>query len=223
MPMGEDHNDNGLIPPHLGNNGEGGEPPRRAHQNPEQENNEQRFLRRVREDRRFREYQDIPNNIRREGEELGLAAIDVVAVYNYTAKRIAREVNLQCWTNTLTKDNEIFARFLEQALDKLPQTEHKILYRYTGTPNNLEAFLEKYQVGREVTEPAFLSASWDELTNSDRVKNLIVLIKTRTGKNISKLSRYRKEREILTNRNKNFLVKELTKENEIHILILEEQ
>lgn len=102
----------------------------------------------------------------------------------------------------LTREQEIFMRNLERALDKLPKYEG-VTYRSIDVSRikDINAFWEKYQVGAWVEEKAYVSTSAKVYDDSFEIQ---MIIKGRNGRDLRGYTDL--EDEILYPRNTRFLI-----------------
>lgn len=97
-------------------------------------------------------------------------------------------------------DNYItYVKTLCSALNGLPDYRGEV-HRVVNLPGHI---VDKYEVGKVILERAFVSSSADEIavnafrTNTDQSYNTIFYITSKTGKDISKISKWPDEKEVL--------------------------
>jgi len=130
--------------------------------------------------------------------------------YGYDAKTInaytqeGYSVNTNILNGTLDAQDKAFIKNLDLALSKLPTATEQSLYRGVSLPN---AVFNDFKVGGVIEFPAFTSTSIDRLSIStfgsarpNEKRTIFNITSHKNGKDISKVSNYEEEKEILFKR-----------------------
>jgi hypothetical protein len=136
--------------------------------------------------------------LRKVAEEYGLDDVDNAAINLYTrgGDSYLNEIhrgNSKPFRGQEENFVKIDAR-LQAALDKLPNWDDELVYRrarkhdYNGDP-----IADKYRVGEIIQEEAYMSTTTKVISKDD----IRFIVYSRTGKNITSLSEYPNEREVL--------------------------
>lgn len=133
------------------------------------------------------------------GDELGLTFEELAYAQTYTGSGY-RQVNGQLRQGTIDDATYEYATRFDRVLDKLP-VHRQTTYRGTDLSKTQS---DKYQVGKVVVEAAFTSTSKDKKFQNKGDWGFIV--KGKTGRDISSVSKYPHEQEILFKKNTAFRV-----------------
>lgn len=152
---------------------------------------------------------DIKTNetIQQLKQETKLTHHEAVAIKAYSSE-LYYGLNAQLREKRLTAESKRFIAVLNQGLEKLPN-ENAISYRDTLLPKTI---LEKYQIGRTVTEQAFTSSSLSTELSTFK-GNVRFIIYGKRGKLIEQLSDYPHEREVLFKDKTKFYITDRYEEN----------
>ena len=120
----------------------------------------------------------------------------------------------------LTDEENVFIINMDKALDKMPKYEGDLTRSlFFDYENDLNNFLEKHQVGNVVEYPAYTSTTFGNTYNPNGQVQLYIF-DSKKGRNISSFNN--KEKEVLYQRNSDFVVERIYKNNnKTHILLKE--
>ncbi len=119
----------------------------------------------------------------------------------------------------LSDSEQRLADRLNRALDKMDDYVGNVVRCLDiRDPDELEAFLQEHQKGREVVYRAFTSASTQEGYHPDA--NIKMYIESRTGKDITSFNS--SETEVLYKSNQSFVIREMTERQGVFYILAEE-
>ena len=127
---------------------------------------------------------------------------ELVAMKAYTSE-LYWDLNYNMRNDNLTLTDKRFIAVVNQGLDKVP-AYNGMTYRDTTLPDEV---LEKYQIGKIVTEKAFMSSSIDNSLSTFK-GNVRFIIQSKNGKIIEDISDYPDEREVLFKDRTKFFIKD---------------
>ena len=127
---------------------------------------------------------------------------ELVAMKAYTSE-LYWDLNYNMRNDNLTLTDKRFIAVVNQGLDKAP-AYNGMTYRDTTLPDEV---LEKYQIGKIVTEKAFMSSSIDNSLSTFK-GNVRFIIQSKNGKIIEDISDYPDEREVLFKDRTKFFIKD---------------
>ena len=127
---------------------------------------------------------------------------ELVAMKAYTSE-LYWDLNYNMRNDNLTLTDKRFIAVVNQGLDKVP-AYNGMTYRDTTLPDEV---LEKYQIGKIVTEKAFTSSSIDNSLSTFK-GNVRFIIQSKNGKIIEDISDYPDEREVLFKDRTKFFIKD---------------
>ena len=142
-----------------------------------------------------------------------LTDIEKVKIAHYYAIHLYTD-HMYKYINPVLRDGDLFDAYSDfihalcSGLNVLPNYEGEVI-RVVNLPNDV---LDSYQVNSIVTEKAFMSSSADKTgtdvfrTNTDKQYNTIFYIYSFSGKDISQISKWPNEKEILFRAGTNFRV-----------------
>lgn len=142
---------------------------------------------------------------------------EAVILREYTGHS-AQQINAELRSNKPSLKALSFARILNRALNKLPSYRGKV-WRDIDLP---EKTLAKYSVGEVVTEKGFVSSSRDEFERFDSARPHRLLIHSKNGKIIEKISVLPLEYEVLFKSGTKFKVLKRTQEKGYLLIELQE-
>ena len=119
----------------------------------------------------------------------------------------------------LSKEEKTICNDLDKALEKIPNYSGNVRRSLLLNDEQLKTFLEKYQIGQEVTCHAYTSTTKGKRYNLNSNVELYIM-DSKLGKNMLKYNKG--EQEILYKRDSKFLVKEIEKLNDTYHILLEE-
>ena len=150
-------------------------------------------------------------------KDRNLSKPEAVILREYTGHS-AQQINAELRSNKPSLKALSFARILNRALNKLPSYRGKV-WRDIDLP---EKTLAKYSVGEVVTEKGFVSSSRDEFERFDSARPHRLLIHSKNGKIIEKISVLPLEYEVLFKSGTKFKVLKRTQEKGYLLIELEE-
>lgn len=150
-------------------------------------------------------------------KERNLSKPEAVILREYTGHS-AQQINAELRSNKPSLKALSFARILNRALNKLPSYRGKV-WRDIDLP---EKTLAKYSVGEVVTEKGFVSSSRDEFERFDSARPHRLLIHSKNGKIIEKISVLPLEYEVLFKSGTKFKVLKRTQEKGYLLIELQE-
>ena len=150
-------------------------------------------------------------------KERNLSKPEAVILREYTGHS-AQQINAELRSNKPSLKALSFARILNRALNKLPSYKGKV-WRDIDLP---EKILAKYSVGEVVTEKGFVSSSRDEFERYDSARPHRLLIHSKNGKIIEKISVLPLEYEVLFKSGTKFKVLKRTQEKGYLLIELQE-
>ena len=150
-------------------------------------------------------------------KERNLSKPEAVILREYTGHS-AQQINAELRSNKPSLKALSFARILNRALNKLPSYRGKV-WRDIDLP---EKTLAKYSVGEVVTEKGFVSSSRDEFERFDSARPHRLLIHSKNGKIIEKISVLPLEYEVLFKPGRKFKVLKRTQEKGYLLIELQE-
>ena len=150
-------------------------------------------------------------------KERNLSKPEAVILREYTGHS-AQQINAELRSNKPSLKALSFARILNRALNKLPSYKGKV-WRDIDLP---EKTLAKYSVGEVVTEKGFVSSSRDEFERFDSARPHRLLIHSKNGKIIEKISVLPLEYEVLFKSGTKFKVLKRTQEKGYLLIELQE-
>ncbi|MCQ9122762.1 phage minor head protein [Rodentibacter caecimuris] len=146
-----------------------------------------------------------------------LSKPEAVILREYTGHS-AQQINADLRSNKPSLKTLSFARILNRALNKLPSYKGKV-WRDVDLP---EKVLALYSVGEIVTEKGFVSSSRDEFERFDSARPHRLLIHSKNGKIIEKISILPLEYEVLFRSGTKFKVLKRTQKKEYLLIELQE-
>ena len=150
-------------------------------------------------------------------KDRNLSKPEAVILREYTGHS-AQQINAELRSNKPSLKALSFARILNRALNKLPSYRGKV-WRDIDLP---EKTLAKYSVGEVVTEKGFVSSSRDEFERFDSARPHRLLIHSKNGKIIEKISVLPLEYEVLFKSGTKFKVLKRTQEKGYLLIELQE-
>lgn len=150
-------------------------------------------------------------------KDRNLSKPEAVILREYTGHS-AQQINTELRSNKPSLKALSFARILNRALNKLPSYKGKV-WRDIDLP---EKTLAKYSVGEVVTEKGFVSSSRDEFERFDSARPHRLLIHSKNGKIIEKISVLPLEYEVLFKSGTKFKVLKRTQEKGYLLIELQE-
>lgn len=150
-------------------------------------------------------------------KDRNLSKPEAVILREYTGHS-AQQINAELRSNKPSLKALSFARILNRALNKLPSYRGKV-WRDIDLP---EKTLAKYFVGEVVTEKGFVSSSRDEFERFDSARPHRLLIHSKNGKIIEKISVLPLEYEVLFKSGTKFKVLKRTQEKGYLLIELQE-
>ena len=150
-------------------------------------------------------------------KDRNLSKPEAVILREYTGHS-AQQINTELRSNKPSLKALSFARILNRALNKLPSYKGKV-WRDIDLP---EKTLAKYSVGEVVTEKGFVSSSRDEFERFDSARPHRLLIHSKNGKVIEKISVLPLEYEVLFSSGTKFKVLKRTQEKGYLLIELQE-
>lgn len=150
-------------------------------------------------------------------KDRNLSKPEAVILREYTGHS-AQQINAELRSNKPSLKALSFARILNRALNKLPSYRGKV-WRDIDLP---EKTLAKYSVGEVVTEKGFVSSSSDEFERFDSARPHRLLIHSKNGKIIEKISVLPLEYEVLFKSGTKFKVLKRTQEKGYLLIELQE-
>ena len=150
-------------------------------------------------------------------KDRNLSKPEEVILREYTGHS-AQQINTELRSNKPSLKALSFARILNRALNKLPSYKGKV-WRDIDLP---EKTLAKYSVGEVVTEKGFVSSSRDEFERFDSARSHRLLIHSKNGKIIEKISVLPLEYEVLFKSGTKFKVLKRTQEKGYLLIELQE-
>ena len=150
-------------------------------------------------------------------KDRNLSKPEAVILREYTGHS-AQQINTELRSNKPSLKALSFARILNRALNKLPSYRGKV-WRDIDLP---EKTLAKYSVGEVVTEKGFVSSSRDEFERFDSARPHRLLIHSKNGKIIEKISVLPLEYEVLFKSGTKFKVLKRTQEKGYLLIELQE-
>ena len=150
-------------------------------------------------------------------KDRNLSKPEAVILREYTGHS-AQQINTELRSNKPSLKALSFARILTRALNKLPSYKGKV-WRDIDLP---EKTLAKYSVGEVVTEKGFVSSSRDEFERFDSARPHRLLIHSKNGKIIEKISVLPLEYEVLFKSGTKFKVLKRTQEKGYLLIELQE-
>lgn len=142
---------------------------------------------------------------------------ELVAMKAYTSE-LYWDLNQNMRNDNLTLTDNRFIAVVNQGLEKAPAYEG-VTYRDTTLPDEV---LEKYQIGKIVTEKAFTSSSIDNSLSTFK-GNVRFIIQSKNGKIIEDISDYPDEREVLFKNKTQFKVLKRAINENVTEITLEEK
>ncbi|WP_281773726.1 ADP-ribosyltransferase domain-containing protein [Haemophilus parahaemolyticus] len=142
---------------------------------------------------------------------------EIVAMKAYTSE-LYWDLNQNMRNDNLTLTDNRFIAVVNQGLEKAPAYEG-VTYRDTTLPDEV---LEKYQIGKIVTEKAFTSSSIDNSLSTFK-GNVRFIIQSKNGKIIEDISDYPDEREVLFKNKTQFKVLKRAINENVTEITLEEK
>ena len=132
---------------------------------------------------------------------------DLVAIKGYTSADYQKLNDaLRSKDTAKLKAVDPYIKVAESGLSQLPSFEG-VVYRGVDL-NDLPEVLSKYKVGQTITEDAFTSSSLTKRASFKR--DTLMIIESKTGKDVSVLSDYPKQKEILFKSNTKFEVERIS-------------
>nr|DAY66284.1 MAG TPA: Minor capsid component [Caudoviricetes sp.] len=150
-------------------------------------------------------------------KDRNLSKPEAVILREYTGHS-TQQINAELRSNKPSLKALSFARILNRALNKLPSYRGKV-WRDIDLP---EKTLAKYSVGEVVTEKGFVSSSRDEFERFDSARPHRLLIHSKNGKIIEKISVLPLEYEVLFKSGTKFKVLKRTQEKGYLLIELQE-
>ena len=150
-------------------------------------------------------------------KERNLSKPEAVILREYTGHS-AQQINAELRSNKPSLKALSFARILNRALNKLPSYKGNV-WRDVDLP---EKALAAYSVGEVVTEKGFVSSSRDEFERFDSARPHRLLIHSKNGKVIEKISVLPLEYEVLFRSGTKFKVLKRTQEKGYLLIELQE-
>ncbi len=150
-------------------------------------------------------------------KERNLSKPEAVILREYTGHS-AQQINAELRSNKPSLKALSFARILNRALNKLPSYKGNV-WRDVNFP---EKALAAYSVGEVVTEKGFVSSSCDEFERFDSARPHRLLIHSKNGKVIEKISVLPLEYEVLFRSGTKFKVLKRTQEKGYLLIELQE-
>ena len=150
-------------------------------------------------------------------KDRNLSKPEAVILREYTGHS-AQQINAELRSNKPSLKALSFARILNRALNKLPSYRGKV-WRDIDLP---EKTLAKYSVGEVITEKGFVSSSRDEFERFDSARPHRLLIHSKNGKIIEKISVLPLEYEVLFKSGTKFKVLKRTQEKGYLLIELQE-
>jgi uncharacterized protein HI_1407 len=150
-------------------------------------------------------------------KDRNLSKPEAVILREYTGHS-AQQINAELRSNKPSLKALSFARILNRALNKLSSYRGKV-WRDIDLP---EKTLAKYSVGEVVTEKGFVSSSRDEFERFDSARPHRLLIHSKNGKIIEKISVLPLEYEVLFKSGTKFKVLKRTQEKGYLLIELQE-
>lgn len=150
-------------------------------------------------------------------KDRNLSKPEAVILREYTGHS-AQQINAELRSNKPSLKALSFARILNRALNKLPSYRGKV-WRDVDLP---EKALAAYSVGEVVTEKGFVSSSRDEFERFDSARPHRLLIHSKNGKIIEKISVLPLEYEVLFKSGIKFKVLKRTQEKGYLLIELQE-
>lgn len=150
-------------------------------------------------------------------KDRNLSKPEAVILREYTGHS-AQQIHAELRSNKPSLKALSFARILNRALNKLPSYRGKV-WRDIDLP---EKTLAKYSVGEVVTEKGFVSSSRDEFERFDSARPHRLLIHSKNGKIIEKISVLPLEYEVLFKSGTKFKVLKRTQEKGYLLIELQE-
>lgn len=150
-------------------------------------------------------------------KDRNLSKPEAVILREYTGHS-AQQINAELRSNKPSLKALSFARILNRALNKLPSYKGNV-WRDVDLP---EKALAAYSVGEVVTEKGFVSSSRDEFERFDSARPHRLLIHSKNGKVIEKISVLPLEYEVLFSSGTKFKVLKRTQEKGYLLIELQE-
>lgn len=154
-----------------------------------------------------------------------LTLYEKAIIYKYTNDGF-EEIN-ELLRNFKGNKNNVFGRFLNRSLSKLPNFEGLVYRAAQLSKLELDRYVIAFKDNSIIKEFTFVSTSKSRLIAMAYRGNVVFRISSRTGKDIEKISKFGEygfsnEKEVLFRSNRNFKVLEVTEESDYTLITMEE-
>jgi len=152
--------------------------------------------------------------IQESSRKAGLSHLETLVVFHYTTREGNYRLNKRLREHKLeelSQSERAIVETLDKAIKKLPKAPGVVFRKITVPKEKKKAFLKRYCDGKVISENQFVSTSKDEDHAKNRIGNVLMIYIQKSGREITKISNFTEEAEVLMPRKLNYEIKAVYK------------